>query len=94
MLTGLNMLNTTIMIKVINCSLLDTYTKCFIETLQLFTYNIMHLFKQKVGITIKSKETSGKLAIYSSEIPDYTHSTSHTGYYLCWSMQTQLQLVS
>ena len=49
--------------------------------------------KKEVGITTKSKETSGKLAIYVAMKFLTTHSTSQTGYYLCLLMQRQFQLV-
>ena len=51
-------------------------------------------FRKGVGITIKSKETSSKLAIYIAMKLLTTHSTSCTGYYLCLFMQTQFQLGS
>ena len=44
-------------------------------------------FKEGVGIAIKSKETSSKLASYPAMKSLATHSTSYTGYYLCLFIQ-------
>ena len=37
----------------------------------------------EIWITIKNKETSGKLTLYITMKLLTTHSTGHTGYYLC-----------
>ena len=47
-----------------------------------------------MGIIINSKETSNKLASYPALKSLATHSTSCTGYYLCWFIQAQFQLGS
>ena len=51
-------------------------------------------FKSRVGITIKGKETSGKLCSYLAMKFLTTHFTSCADYYLCLFMQTQFRLVS
>ena len=50
--------------------------------------------KKEVGIAIKSKETSSKLASYPAMKSMATHSTSWIGYYLCLFIQAQFQLGS
>ena len=66
------------------------YFKCYIIVYDEFNgENIIYMItrftkiSKEVGITIKSEETSSKLASYPAMKSLATHSTSCTGYYLC-----------